>query len=262
MPTSNADRWAWLVWISGSRPVRAWHNHLVGLGLVPEGLVGFGGPGGPPVPASRQRPRWVLSRRRGALSGAGQAARERDTNKDGKPHRRRAAPGLPGRPRRPWRRRGGPGGRTRTQQPAEAATGQGRGEETDPGRFDAARSGRAYANVSVADGRLLRQLPSHRGPANRRARNVDGRVGPLVLARSAEDRREAYTHDIDPGRIAVARENFKRAGVENLVIITEGDAHQTARKNTDRSTFFSSMPIRKVMPTTSRSCCPWFGRGS
>ena len=42
-----------------------------------------------------------------------------------------------------------------------------------------------------------------------------------------------YTHDIDPGRIAVARENFKRAGVEGLITIVEGDAHQTATKNTD-----------------------------
>ena len=42
-----------------------------------------------------------------------------------------------------------------------------------------------------------------------------------------------YTHDIDPGRIAVARENFKRAGVEDIVVITEGDAHQTAHRNKD-----------------------------
>src|SRR5262249_5999790 len=40
-------------------------------------------------------------------------------------------------------------------------------------------------------------------------------------------------HDIDPGRIAVARENFKRAGVEDLITIVEGDAHKTAVKNTD-----------------------------
>jgi caffeoyl-CoA O-methyltransferase len=42
-----------------------------------------------------------------------------------------------------------------------------------------------------------------------------------------------YTHDIDPGRISVARENFKRAGVDGLIIITEGDAHKTAIKNTE-----------------------------
>ena len=42
-----------------------------------------------------------------------------------------------------------------------------------------------------------------------------------------------YTHDIDPGRIAVARGNFKKAGVENLIVITEGDAHLTAPRNKD-----------------------------
>jgi predicted O-methyltransferase YrrM len=33
--------------------------------------------------------------------------------------------------------------------------------------------------------------------------------------------------------VGVARENFKRAGVDDLITIVEGDAHQTAPKNTD-----------------------------
>ena len=36
-----------------------------------------------------------------------------------------------------------------------------------------------------------------------------------------------------PGLISVARENFKKGGVEDLIVIAEGDAHQTAIKNTD-----------------------------
>lgn len=35
------------------------------------------------------------------------------------------------------------------------------------------------------------------------------------------------THDIDPKRIAIAKDNFKRAGVEDLVTLVEGDAHKT-----------------------------------
>jgi predicted O-methyltransferase YrrM len=35
------------------------------------------------------------------------------------------------------------------------------------------------------------------------------------------------THEIDPKRVAQARENFKRAGLEKYVTIVEGDAHQT-----------------------------------
>ena len=35
------------------------------------------------------------------------------------------------------------------------------------------------------------------------------------------------THEIDPFRISVARENFKKAGVNHLVTIVAGDAHKT-----------------------------------
>ena len=40
-----------------------------------------------------------------------------------------------------------------------------------------------------------------------------------------------YTHDIDPGRIKVARENFKKAGVDDLITIIEGDAHETVKQH-------------------------------
>lgn len=35
------------------------------------------------------------------------------------------------------------------------------------------------------------------------------------------------THDIDPKRIAMAKDNFARAGVEELITLVEGDAHET-----------------------------------
>jgi len=38
------------------------------------------------------------------------------------------------------------------------------------------------------------------------------------------------THEMDPQRIALAKENFRRAGVEDLVTLVEGDAHQTIQK--------------------------------
>jgi len=37
------------------------------------------------------------------------------------------------------------------------------------------------------------------------------------------------THDIDPGRAKIAAENFKRAGVEDLITIVLGDAHETVK---------------------------------
>lgn len=38
------------------------------------------------------------------------------------------------------------------------------------------------------------------------------------------------THEIDPDRIALARANFKRAGVGDLLTLVEGDAHQTIKR--------------------------------
>jgi len=41
------------------------------------------------------------------------------------------------------------------------------------------------------------------------------------------------THEIDARRAALARENFKRAGVDDIVTLVEGDAHQLVTKLTD-----------------------------
>jgi caffeoyl-CoA O-methyltransferase len=100
--------------------------------------------------------------------------------------------------------------------------------------LDEARKGRRYANVSTADGRLLRQLTE----ALNAKRVVElgtstGESGLWFAMALRKTGGHLYTHDIDPGRISVARENFKRAGVENLITIVEGDAHKTATKNTD-----------------------------
>ena len=41
------------------------------------------------------------------------------------------------------------------------------------------------------------------------------------------------THDIDEGRASLARENFKKAGVDNIVTLVMGDAHETVKKLKD-----------------------------
>ncbi len=100
--------------------------------------------------------------------------------------------------------------------------------------LDQARQGQRYANVSTADGRLLRQLTESMGA--KRVVELGTSTGESGLWFSMALRKtggKLYTHDLDPGRIAVARENFKRGGVDDIVVITEGDAHQTAIKNTD-----------------------------
>jgi caffeoyl-CoA O-methyltransferase len=132
------------------------------------------------------------------------------------------------------RGRGGPG-------PAEAGSDLSKpplpkddGERKILEALDRARQGQRYANVSTADGRLLRQLTEAVGA--RRVVELGTSTGESGLWFAMALRKTGgrlYTHDIDPGRIAVARENFKRAGVEDLITIVEGDAHQTAPRNTE-----------------------------
>ena len=44
------------------------------------------------------------------------------------------------------------------------------------------------------------------------------------------------THELDPKRASQARENFKRAGVDNLITVVEGNAHETIANLKDRLT--------------------------
>jgi predicted O-methyltransferase YrrM len=41
---------------------------------------------------------------------------------------------------------------------------------------------------------------------------------------------QLITHEIDPDRAALAQANFRRAGVEHLVTIVKGDAHETVTR--------------------------------
>ena len=89
------------------------------------------------------------------------------------------------------------------------------GEKKILAAIDQARQGRRYANVSTADGRLLRQLTEAVGA--RRVVELGTSTGESGLWFAMALRKTGghlFTHDIDPGRIAVARENFKRGGVE------------------------------------------------
>jgi caffeoyl-CoA O-methyltransferase len=164
------------------------------------------------------------------IDGAAAKLRERDANKDGK----LTALELP----RGQRGRGGAG---RGQGAIEADSELGKpplpkddGERQILAALAQARAGERYANVSTADGRLLRQLAESVGA--KRIVELGTSTGESGLWFSMALRKtggKLYTHDIDAGRIAVARENFKKGGVEDIVVITEGDAHETAPRNKD-----------------------------
>jgi predicted O-methyltransferase YrrM len=98
--------------------------------------------------------------------------------------------------------------------------------------LDTARRGQRYANVSPSDGRLLRILTE----AVNAKRVVEfgtstGESGIWFALALRKTGGHLYTHDIDPGRIAIARENFKKAGVEQYITIIEGDAHETLKQH-------------------------------
>ncbi len=193
------------------------------------------GRGGPPNPLLQM----FDTDRDGTLSAAEIDAapaklRERDATKDGK----LTADELPRGPGG----RGGPGfGPGRGPGPLESETGPGQpplpkddGEKRILAALEKARGGERYANVSTADGRLLRKLTE--AVNAKRVVELGTSTGESGLWFSMALRKtggKLYTYDIDPGRIAVARENFKRAGVEDQVVITEGDAHETAPRNKD-----------------------------
>ena len=90
---------------------------------------------------------------------------------------------------------------------------------------------RGMMNVPQEDGRILRLLTEAVG-----ARNVveigtsNGYSGIWFCLALRTTDGKLTTHDIDEGRASLARENFKRAGVDNMVTLVMGDAHQTVTR--------------------------------
>lgn len=87
-----------------------------------------------------------------------------------------------------------------------------------------------YQNVSFEDGRLLRLFIEMSN-----AKNVveigtsNGYSGLWFCMGLRNTGGKLTTFDIDPDRIKLAKENFKHAGVDELVTIIEGDAHEEVK---------------------------------
>jgi caffeoyl-CoA O-methyltransferase len=90
-----------------------------------------------------------------------------------------------------------------------------------------------FFNVSPEDGRLLRVLTESIG-----ARHVvevgtsTGYSGVWIALALRGTGGRLTTFEIDPDRAAIARENFKRAGLQDLVTVVVGDAHVEVSKVT------------------------------
>lgn len=90
---------------------------------------------------------------------------------------------------------------------------------------------RGMMNVPIEDARLLRMLTESVG-----AKNVveigtsNGYSGIWFCLALRTTGGRLTTHEIDARRAALARENFAKAGVEKLVTLVEGDAHEEVKK--------------------------------
>jgi predicted O-methyltransferase YrrM len=92
----------------------------------------------------------------------------------------------------------------------------------------AQKAGELFANVSVSDGRLLRVLAETAGAKNAvEIGTSTGLSGMWLSLALRETGGKLTTFEMDRGRAATARSNFKEAGVDHLVTIVEGDAHKT-----------------------------------
>lgn len=93
------------------------------------------------------------------------------------------------------------------------------------------RQRRGNMNVDPEDGRVLRILTESLG-----AKHVveigtsNGYSGIWFCLGLRSTGGKLTTHDVDEGRSKLARENFERAGVSEMVTLVMGDAHETVKK--------------------------------
>jgi len=90
---------------------------------------------------------------------------------------------------------------------------------------------RGMMSVGRDDGRLLRILAESLGARNAVELGTSqgySAVWTALALRSTGGK--LTTFEIDPGRAKLARENFKRVGLENVITLVEGDAHAEVTK--------------------------------
>ncbi|MHC5055302.1 MAG: O-methyltransferase [Planctomycetota bacterium] len=101
--------------------------------------------------------------------------------------------------------------------------------------LDEMAGGKWYLNITTREGRVLRQMVEATGA--KRVVEIGTSSGYSTIwlalgARAAGGR--VFTHEIDPRMIKIARENFKKAGVDDVITIIEGDAHKTIKQHKEQ----------------------------
>jgi len=96
---------------------------------------------------------------------------------------------------------------------------------------EAQRNGAMFQNVPVSDGRMLRLLTEAVGAKNVVEIGTSTGLSGLWLCLALQKTGgKLTTFEYDSGRAATAREHFKKAGVDQIVTVVEGDAHQTVAR--------------------------------
>lgn len=139
-------------------------------------------------------------------------------------------PGRPARPDAAPQARGGGGGDATTFQARHLAKDDAERKILDVLDDMDANQRRGMMNVPVIDGRLLRLLAEAIG-----AKHVveigtsNGYSGIWFCLALRTTGGKLTTHDVSEERAKLARENFRRAGVSDLVTLVMGDAHETVK---------------------------------
>ena len=96
---------------------------------------------------------------------------------------------------------------------------------------EAVKAGELYANVPAIDGRMLRVLAeSINAKQVLEIGTSTGLSGLWFLLALERTGGHLTTLELDPRRAALARGHFKRAGLDALVTLIEGDAHKSIAK--------------------------------
>jgi len=100
--------------------------------------------------------------------------------------------------------------------------------------LDEMSRGKWYLNVTTREGRVLRQLTEAVGAKRVVEIGTSSGYSTLWLALGARaSGGKVFTHEIDPEKVKMARANFKKAGMDDVITIIEGDAHETIKQHTE-----------------------------
>ena len=92
--------------------------------------------------------------------------------------------------------------------------------------------GKWYLNITRREGRVLRQLTEAVGAKRVVEIGTSSGYSTIWLAMAARaNGGRVFTHEIDPEKVKIATANFKKAGVDDVITLIKGDAHETIKQH-------------------------------